>query len=122
MEILEFFRKVLSFFEKEAPVAVAVCAAIPGLQLPAAAIALINAIPTLCQAAQQAIGSGAGTGALKADSVTTAVNAFIMTISKLNPSIDQKVWTQVAAVIPMAIETTITNVKLAQVQGETKVA
>jgi hypothetical protein len=112
--ILDFFKGVLKFFETEAPVATAVMAAIPGLQLPAAAVGLISIIPQLCQTAEQVIGDAQGTGALKADTVKTAVNAFIMTLQKTNPNIDKSVWAQVAILIPTTIEQTIANVKIAQ--------
>jgi hypothetical protein len=120
MNILDVFKKVLEFFESEAPLATAVMAVIPGLQLPAAAALVLSAVPHLCQVAEQVIGSASGTGKLKADTVTTAINAFIITLQKLNPSINATAWAQLAILIPTAIEQTIANVKIAELQAEVK--
>ena len=109
--ILEFFTKVLAFFDAEAPVATAVMALIPGLQIPAAGLAFLNGIPTLCHVAEQLIGPK--NGDTKYDLVTTMANAGLMTLQKAFPTEAAK-YAQLAIAIPTVIETTIANVKQAQ--------
>ena len=109
--ILDFFERVLKFFETEAPIASAIMAAIPGLQVPAAGAVLLSQVPAFCKAAEAILGPSSG--ALKKDMVQTMAGAAIGALKKAYPAEATK-YEGLATAIPLAIEQTVANVKMAQ--------
>lgn len=115
---LDIFKKVLLVFETTAPLAAAVLAVIPGGQLPAALVAIINLIPRLCEVAETLLGPDKGTA--KKDMVMSMVGVAMQSIKANNPQITADEWAKLEATVPVAIENTIAQVKLAQIQSTAK--
>ena len=115
---LEFFKKGLQMVETVLPFLTPILALIPGMQLPAAGLVILNAVPVLCHTAEELIGEGSGEA--KKDLVITMANAAIQTMQKISSGGQKETWDKVSQLIGPAIELAVNNAKIIQAATDTK--
>ena len=115
---LDYFRAAMQMAQTLIPFLTPILAFIPGLRLPAAAVIILNAVPGLCQTAEELI--GAGNGEQKKALVTAMANVAVDTMKKISTGGQAETWERVSQLVSPTIELAVNNAKILKAAQEAK--